>query len=299
MEQYTLNDLERLTGIKADTIRMWEQRFRTTNPQRTTTNRKWYTGEDLRKLINIAVLKSSGIRISDIAAMTLDELETRSAELSKDNFSPDMLTSSLIIAMTKFDEAAVNQILLRSVIRNGFEKTFSSVVFPFLHKVGVLWHTGSVSVGAEHFISNIFRQRLIVALDNQIPATTSGSRKILMFLPEGEYHELGLLYYAYILRSLGHKVLYLGQSTPLSTLTGASEKWNPEILITGSLSALPFEDPDKFIDELITLSPGKMIILCGFLAAIAEKKGMKRLLACRSDKDLKTVIKSAGQVVKS
>ena len=94
--------------------------------------------------------------------------------------------------MTKLDEAAVNEILLRSVISKGFEKTFSTLVFPFLHKVGVLWHTGSVNVGAEHFISNIFRRKLISAFDNLSPVITPESKRIIMFLPENEYHELGL-----------------------------------------------------------------------------------------------------------
>lgn len=291
MEHYTLNDLERLTGIRADTIRIWEQRYGTTISQRTATNRRWYSGEDLRKLINISILKRNGVRISDIAAMPLNELEGIAADLAKDNLSPDMLTDSLIIAMTKFDEPAVNEILLRSVISRGFQRTFSSLVFPFLHKVGVMWHTGSVGVGMEHFISNIFRRRLVVALDNQVSPVAPKSRKILMFLPENEYHELGLLYYAYIVRSLGHRVLYLGQSTPLNAVLQASENWDPEILITGALSAISFKDTGDFISELSHSFPGKKILFSGFLAGVAEEKGSKSILACRSEKELKMLIK--------
>jgi DNA-binding transcriptional MerR regulator len=294
MEQYTLNDLEKLTGIKADTIRMWEGRYGITKPHRTTTNRRWYTGDDLRKLINISVLKNGGIRISDIAVMALNELEKKAAALSKDNFDPDILTGSLLKAMTRYDETAVNEILLRSVIRNGFAKTFSSVVFPFLHRVGVLWHTGSINVGVEHFISNIFRQRLMVALENFTPAITADSRKILMFLPENEYHELGLLYYAYILRTLGHVILYLGQSTPLIAVTGAAESWNPDILLTGALSAIPFDDPGEYILQLTKLFSDKHIILSGFLADIAEMNGIRGVVSCRSEKELRILIKSAG-----
>src|SRR5512139_3962404 len=111
MEQYTLNDLERLTGIRSDTIRMWERRYGISTPGRTTSNRRWYSGDDLRKLINISVLNRSGMRISEIAGMTGEALAEKAAavaSVSKDN---DVLSDSLVIAMTLLDEAAVNEIL--------------------------------------------------------------------------------------------------------------------------------------------------------------------------------------------
>jgi len=138
MEQYSLNDLERLTGIRSDTIRMWELRHGITSPKRTATNRRWYTGDDLRRLINISILNKTGIKISVISGMTPEVLAEKTAAVASLGTGIDILSDSLIIAMTNLDEAAVNEILLRSVISKGFEKTFSSLVFPFLHKVGVV-----------------------------------------------------------------------------------------------------------------------------------------------------------------
>jgi len=287
MERYTLNDLERLTGIKADTLRMWEQRYRITAPHRTATKRKWYTGDDLRKLINISILNRNGVKISEISAMPLKALEDKAADLTKGNGRTNDLIASLIIAMTNYDEAAVNEILLRSVISNGFQETFSSVVFPFLRKVGVMWHTGTVNVGAEHFISNIFRRRLIAAFDNLPPVISGKSKRVLLFLPENEYHELGLLYYALIVRSLGHAVLYLGQSTPTNAVTEVSETWQPDIIITGALSGMPVSDGDDFIMELIHAFPGKILLFSGILAEIAGRKELPGVFACRAENDLK------------
>jgi MerR family transcriptional regulator, light-induced transcriptional regulator len=291
MEQYSLNDLERLTGIRSDTIRMWELRHGITTPKRTTTNRRWYTGDDLRRLINISILNKNGIKISVIARMTPEVLAEKAAAVASLGTGIDILSDSLIIAMTKLDEAAVNEILLRSVISKGFEKTFSSLVFPFLHKVGVLWHTGSVNIGFEHFISNIFRRKLISAFDNLSPIITEKSKRIIMFLPENEYHELGLLYYAFIIRNLGHVVLYLGQATPTNAVIEVSETWNPEIIITGSLSGLSVKDTDEFILKLSHSFSDKKVLFAGSLADIAENKKIPGFFACRTENELRMLIK--------
>jgi len=304
MEQYTLNDLERLTGIRSDTIRMWELRHGIISPNRTATNRRWYTGDDLRRLINISILNRTGVKISTIARMTPEKLTEKTAAVANAGIDTDILSDSLVIAMTKLDEEAVNEILLRSVISKGFEKTFSSLVFPFLHKVGVLWHTGSVNIGAEHFISNIFRRKLISAFDNFSPVITPESKRIIMFLPENEYHELGLLYYAFIVRNLGHKVLYLGQATPINAVIEVCETWNPEIIITGAHSGLSLQDTDEFILRLSQSfsmeerpktedrrPKTKKVLLAGFLADIAEKKKIPGFFPCRTENDLKKLIK--------
>ena len=197
-----------------------------------------------------------------------------------------MLSDSLIVAMTRLDEDSINEILLHSVIKTGFEGTFSSVVFPFLKKVGVLWHTGSVNVGTEHFISNILRRKLIAAFENLHSLKTPGSKKILMFLPENEFHELGLLYYAYIARRLGHQVLYLGQTTPLDAAVQTGEEWNPDIIITGALSGLSVEDPEEFILRASACFKSQKLIFAGILAEAAARKRVRGVFACRSDKDL-------------
>jgi len=292
MEYYTLNDLEKLTGIKPDTIRIWEKRYGLTNPERTYTNRRRYSGNDLRKLLNISILLRNGYRISRIAEMSEKEIEETTASASKINTAKDNFLDSLLNAMTKFDEAAVNEILLKAVITYGIEKTFSTIVFPFLKRVGLMWHTGMINIGSEHFISNIFRRRLIAAFDNLNEPSAAGSKKAMLFLPENELHELGLLFYAYIIRQEGHRVLYLGQSTPMLAATEAARSWDPDIIITGVLSLLPMSDPDLFLKELRDSFPEKLIIISGALADLAEKKTGFHFYSCRSEKDLRKLIRS-------
>jgi len=201
MGHYTLFELEKLTGILAATIRVWERRYNIIKPKRTETNRRWYDDDDLRRLINISIIYHSGIKISKIAKYSESKLEEKAEFLKMDSSGSDTNINSLVVAMLSYNGNAVSEILLRSIINSGFEETFSNVVFPFLRRVGIMWHTGSVNIGAEHFITNIFRGRLISAIDSLPPANDPKSKRVIMFLPDNEMHEMGLLFYSYLILS--------------------------------------------------------------------------------------------------
>ncbi len=290
MERYTLNDLEKLTGIKADTIRIWERRYRILKPHRTDTNRRWYDDEDLKRLINISILNQHGSKISKIALLTDSELAEEASSLITDSYHDDTFVDSLIMAMVNLNENSVNEILLRSIIKSGFEETFSGVVFPFLRRVGLMWHTGSVNIGAEHFISNIFRRRLLSSID-ALPSPVSPDRKrIIMYLPENEMHELGILFYAYLIRKSGHEVIYLGQSTPFHAVSEVNDKWHSDIIVTGAMSGLPFKLAGEYLESLSKTFPDQKILVSGSLAEAAENSNFKNLVQVRSVSDLKMII---------
>jgi MerR family transcriptional regulator, light-induced transcriptional regulator len=290
MERYTLNDLEKLTGIKAATIRIWERRYRLISPHRTSTNRRWYENDDLTYLINISILHRNNIKISKIAALTGAELEEKAALLSKDTSDAGIQIDSLILAMISFNENSVNEILLRTIINTGFEDCFTGMVFPFLRRVGLMWHTGSAGIGAEHFISNIFRKRLIAAIDALPPATVAWKKKIIMFLPEDELHELGLLFYAYLIRKLGHELIYLGQSTPFAALAQVNGQWNADILVTGLASGLPYPKPAEYLKNLSITFTRQNIFVSGVLADEADKMHYRNVFSLRSADDLKLLL---------
>jgi DNA-binding transcriptional MerR regulator len=287
MRHYTLYELEKLTGIKIATIRVWERRYNIINPKRTDTNRRWYDDYDLRRLINISIIYHSGIKISKIAKYSGSELEEKAEFLTSYSSISDTNIKSLITAMLSFNGNAVNEILLRSIINSGFEETFSSVVFPFLRRVGIMWHTGSVNTGAEHFITNIFRGRLISAIDSLPPANDPKSKRVIMFLPENELHELGLLFYAYLIRKMGHEVLYLGQSTPFPALAEANEKWHSDILVTGALSELSISKPEDYLNNISSTFKSQKILVSGSLADEPDIEKYKNIYPVRSVSDLK------------
>jgi MerR family transcriptional regulator, light-induced transcriptional regulator len=287
MGHYTLYELEKLTGILAATIRVWERRYNILKPQRTETNRRWYDDDDLKRLINISVLYHSGIKISKIAQYSGSELEEKAELLTKNSVKSDIHINSLIVAMLSFNANAVNEILLRSIIDSGFEVTFSSVVFPFLRRIGIMWHTGSANVGAEHFITNILRGRLITAIDALPPANDPKRRRVIMYLPDNELHELGLLFYSYLIRKSGHEVLYLGQATPFPALKEANEKWHSDIIVTGALSYLSISEPEEYLKNLSSTFKSQKILLAGSLAYEPLIEKYNNVFSIKSVTDLK------------
>ena len=287
MGHYTLYELEKLTGILAATIRVWERRYNIIKPQRTDTNRRRYDDDDLRRLINISIIYRSGIKISKIAKYSESELEEKAEFLTSDSVGSDSNINSLIVAMLSFNASAVNEILLRSIINSGFEETFSNVVFPFLKRVGIMWHTGTLNTGAEHFVTNILRGRLISAIDSLPPANDPKSKRVIMFLPDNELHELGLLFYSYLIRRLGHEVLYLGQTTPFFALIETNEKWHSDFLVTGTLSNLSIAEPEEYLNNLSTTFLSQKILVCGSLADEHVISKFKNIFPVRSASDLK------------
>jgi DNA-binding transcriptional MerR regulator len=287
MSRYTIAELEKLTGIRAGTIRIWERRYRIIKPHRTDTNRRWYDDEDLVRIINIAILYRHNVKISKIATMTGEEIAAQVVLLSKETRDTDTLLDTMVVAITSLNEKAINDILVRSIITGGFEQTFEGIVFPFLRRVGVMWQTGSVDIGSEHFISNIFRKRLIVATDT-LPGPEGPSRKrILLYLPEREMHELGLLYFSFVARKAGHDTLYLGQTTPFSALIDAVERWNPDILVTGSLTGLPYERPEDYLGRLSSVFANRKILVAGIMTEVAARKKFPNIFTVTSGSDLK------------
>jgi len=290
MDRYTISDLEKLTGIMAGTIRIWERRYRIIKPHRTDTNRRWYDSDDLKRILNISILYRKGIKISKIATFSGPEIEEKVKILTRESSDTDTQIDSLIVAMSDLDEERINDILMRSVINRGFEDTFTAVVFPFLRRVGIMWHTGSVDIGAEHFVSNIFRKRLISAIDTISPPANTAAKKFVLYLPENELHEMGLLFYTYIIRKAGHSVIYLGQSTPINGLTDVVERWHPDFLVTGALTTLPFGKPEEYLKTIGTAFRDRKILVSGILASFARKVSIENVIAFDSVSDLKKFI---------
>lgn len=288
MEHYSIRDLDKLSGIKAHTIRVWERRYGIVKPKRTGTNRRRYADADLRRIINISILRRNGFKISEIAGFTESEIEGKVSFLSKEVFNSDTQIDSLVMAMVELNENVINDLLNRSLMNKGLEETMTSLVFPFLRRIGLMWQTGSADIGLEHFVSNIFRKKLISSIDNLSPVLKPKSKKVILFLPEQEMHELGLLFYHYLVKKEGHESLYLGQSTPISSVVSENEQWKADILITGLMSGYPDLNADDYIKELAASFRGKKILVAGDLAKIAAVLKYKNVFPLNSAEDLRS-----------
>lgn len=281
MAQYSIKDLERLSGIKAHTIRIWEKRYGLIEPKRTDTNIRMYCDEELKKLLNISTLNRHGIKISKIAQLTSNEV---SEEVNKILEKPDDnggKIESLTVAMIELDEDKFEKVLAKTIIQLGFENTVMEVLYPFFNRVGTMWQTGAINVAQEHFISNLIRLKMFAAIDNQIVSKTESTKQFLLFLPEGELHELGLLFYTYILKKRGHIVTYLGQSLPVNDLISVASAKKYDFFVTAFVASC---DELKAVDYINVFSKEinvKSIVVTGSYTETMDSlpKDVKKMIS--------------------
>jgi MerR family transcriptional regulator, light-induced transcriptional regulator len=264
MIRYSIKDLEKISGIKAHTIRIWEKRYNLISPSRTSTNIRFYNDEDLRRILNVSILNRYGFRISNIVSMSRDEVSQKLVEISNVDSSFTHEVESLVLAMIEMDESRFDKILSSSIIKFGFETTITGILSQFLEKIGILWQTGTITPAQEHFVSNLIRQKLILAIDGQLVPVKEKTLTFLLFLPEEEFHELGLLYCYYLIKKAGHKVLYLGQNVPMADLSDISGIKPFNFLMTSFTCAYSKEGLQELLDKLSSSFPDKTILIGGY-----------------------------------
>lgn len=264
MGNYSIKDLEKLSGIKAHTLRIWEKRHNLITPQRTETNIRYYTDEDLKKILNVSILSRQGIKISKIVKLSNEEINDKILEISKSEGSEESDADRLISYMVSLDEVQFERLLSSLILKYGFEKTFTDVVYTFLDKIGVLWQTGQINPSHEHFVSNLIRQKLMAAIDGLPTAPYSFENSFIFFLPEGELHELGLLFSNYLVRKAGYSSFYLGQSVPMDDLKIVIETRPSKYLMTAFISPIEKEDLDEKISTFSKIYPNQTIFISGF-----------------------------------
>lgn len=232
MITYSVAQVEALTGIKAHTLRIWERRYDFLEPNRTPTNIRYYSDEQLKKLLNFGILVRNGYRVSKLNKMGADEIfEAVSKVLSEPNSETSDEMRGLTLSMLEMNEEGFDDIFERQVIRRGFSKTIIEVIYPFLQYVGVLWTTNKAMVAQEHFISNLIRQKIVAATE-RLSMPSKEAPSLVLFLLEGEEHEIGLLLAGFIAKSMGWRVYYLGQSIPVINIKKVIEIVEPELMMT-------------------------------------------------------------------
>jgi len=267
---YSIRDLEKLSGIKAHTIRIWEQRYGVIAPKRTNTNIRYYQDEDLKFLLNVALLNKNGFKISKISKMSRREVAEKVAAIAEINFDYDTQLDALTISMIEMDEQKFDRIISTNIQQMGFERTMLEVIYPFLDKLGVLWLTGSINPVQENFISYLIRQKIIVAIDKEPVAQGRQARKFIIYLPEGEKQELTLLFMHYILKSRRNQVLYLGQDISLADLRDACKIHKPDFIFTMISETFAKEPVQRYADKLSESFPDCQILLSGY-QVVAQK----------------------------
>jgi len=291
IDTYTIKDLSQITRIKPHTLRIWEQRYGIINPKRTEINTRLYCQDDLKYLLNVVILYNGGQKISHIAKLSKDELTDKVKNYSVENQQFSTKIQSLVVAMLELDEAQFEKQLNSTILSFGLEDTIVQVVYPFLHHIGILWQTNTVNPAQEHFITNLIRQKLIVAIDG-IPheVKKKHAKTFMLYLPEGELHEIGLLFAAYLLKRNGQKVIYLGQSLPMSDLKIVDLCHKPDVILTSITSSPCQEDVQPYLNKLNSEFPETQFWFTGFQVVSQVLDVPERFLILSNPEDLKQLL---------
>lgn len=271
MHSFTIKDLENLSGIKAHTIRIWEQRYTFLKPGRTGTNIRFYSNEELKMILNVALLNKYGFKISHIDRMNDAEIKERILSLNQLEAQQERIVNTLIQNMVDLDMDSFESTLNNFIAVRGIEKMILQIIFPFLEKIGILWMTNHINPAQEHLVSNVIRQKLIVGIEN-ISNRVKVNKTVLLFLPEGEYHELGLLFMNYLLKNRGVNTIYLGNSIPANDVEYVVKLRKPDYLYTHLTTVGPKFNLDKFITNVNKKFAGTPVIISGQLTQTYEKK---------------------------
>lgn len=274
MDQFSISQLAQFSGVKAHTIRIWEQRYQALNPHRSEGNTRYYDGDQLRRLLNIVSLSNTGEKISKLCSLSDEELFKKVEEYASEATQEtdfQYFVSQLISAGMTYDEFNFHKIFSHCQLRFGMANTYKQVIYPLLERIGFMWMSNSIPPSQEHYISNLLCQKLFTAID-ALSLPREENDTWVLFLPENEFHEIGLLFTNYLLRSKGKKVIYLGSNVPIgsirSTLTDVKAENILLFLVHGDFS----EKHRQFLQELKTLQDNTKIWIAANVSFKEEAK---------------------------
>jgi DNA-binding transcriptional MerR regulator len=291
---YSIQYLEEISGIKAHTIRIWEQRYNLLKPKRTASNIRYYDDSQLRKILNVTVLLDLGYKISHIADMSdaqmYQELKKNLDEETDVSVTFQQFTNELIVSSLNFDKISFEKQFNSCVLKFGFAPTIEKVLYPTMKRIGVLWQMEEMNPSQEHFISNLVRQKLYSAIDG-LPEPVQSSKKCLLFLPENEHHEIGLLYFNYLLLRSGIKTIYLGEDVPLNSVKHATDHVNPSHIVLFMVKATSAQQTNDYLAKLCKQFSNKPVLLSGSPTFLQTVKKLNNLVLIDSPEASKKYFK--------
>jgi DNA-binding transcriptional MerR regulator len=248
---FSIKDLENLSGIKAHTIRIWEKRYNILEPMRSNTNIRNYDLPNLQKLLNIVLLHNYGYKISRIAEHSSEKIELLVREIISEKSSKNHAINAFKMAMINFDQALFFNTYNSLLSEKTFREIFYDVVIPLMNEIGLLWQSGTITPAQEHFISFLIKQKLLINTEKiQILEPTRTDKVFVLYLPENEIHELGLMYLNYEILLNGYKTIYLGESVPIDSLKDMKQYFD-NIIYVSYLTVQPARDAiDDYLKEI-------------------------------------------------
>ncbi len=283
---YSIKDIEVLSGIKAHTIRIWEKRYNLLVPERTDTNIRYYTDDDLRRMLNVSLLIKHGFKISKVAAWNDEMIKNSILEVTRSKTSESDYIDRLMLAMIHFDNNEFVRLTNTVIEKFGMEEAVSRIFFALFVHIGTYWQVGSIFPSQEHFVTQIIRQKLMVEIDKLEGSQKNGSLA-LFYLSENELHELSLLYYSYLVQKNGYSVIYLGQSVPFSDLQKLNTRLKFDFVFTAFVNSIQKEDLENYLSELKNLFTHQKIYITGGQIQKLNPELPRNVKVVKDVKDLK------------
>jgi DNA-binding transcriptional MerR regulator len=290
MNKFSIRDIENLTGVKAHTIRIWEQRYGILQPKRTPTNIRYYDADDLKLALRITLLNDYGYKISRIHQMKADEMSNIIGQINDKGFRLQLLVNELIELTLSLDTDSFEQVLDKYIESAGIEEAVETLIFGYLEKLGFMWLAERLFPAQEHLVSNIVYRKIALAID-KLPYTTDVNAPVYMlFLPEGEVHELGLLYVYYMVRKAKKRPIYLGPNTPLKDAQMVYDVRKPAYVYVHLTSVAGDFETNKYLAKISEMFTESTVYVSGRMlthSTVSEYPNIKYL---HSLKDVKATI---------
>ena len=283
MTQYSIKDMEHLSGVKAHTIRIWEKRYALFNPERSDTNIRSYSDKDVRRILNVALLVKSGHKISNVASFDEEKLQAEVIRINRNSNGPDKSIDQFLFLTVNLDSFGFEQLLNQVIVELGFRKAMEQVVFPFFERIGILWQAGSIFTAHEHFVSNLIRNRLIREIGNI--ECNEASKSVLFFLREDEWHEMGLLYFNFLAAQAGLRSVYLGQSLPFDDLSNLLTANKYDFVCTSFIHAIEKPELERYLANLSLVFNQDKILITGRQIAIHKPKLPSNVVVVKNSND--------------
>lgn len=299
MKKFSISDIENLTGIKAHTIRVWEQRYNFFTPKRTETNIRYYDDADLCMFLNIATLNENGYKISKISKMDLDEINHLVKNLKEDHYNINVQVQMLSNAMLKMDEAEFDEILNGCIEDLGMENAMADIVFPFMRKVGFMWQVGTINPAHEHFATHKIEQKIIEVTYKNSKKPSINAKRYLLFLPQNEHHEVGLLFAQYLLKVNGHQTLYLGQNLPYESLEEVVNYYEPDYAFTVLTVSQADHDAQTVISKLRENLGKTTLILAGHQITSSDLNELENIVFIKNIGEFTQIIEKLNMSIAS
>lgn len=262
-EGYSIKDLEVLSGVKAHTIRIWEKRYKLLSPGRTDTNIRYYNDTDLRRILNVSLLVNNGFKISKVAKLDEAKIKESVIEINKKKSAESDYIDRLILYMLNFDNIGFYNFTNEIIAKKGFEDAVLKVFFELFERIGTYWQAGSIFPAQEHYVTSILRQKLIAEID-KLGFENRNGYTMLFFLPDGELHEMSLLFYSYLAQKYGYNVIYLGQFVPFEDLAKVQSHIKIDYVFTAFINALSKEDLEDYLEKLKNTFQQQKVFITGW-----------------------------------